>query len=239
MAVIFIDPGHGGKDPGALGFGSQEKVTALEIAKLVGKYLTERYIVEVVYTRNSDMYLTLDERADLANEAKATAFYSFHHNGGVPTARGYEDFIHSNLDEHSPTSRMRDVIHAEVQDVLEKYKIPNRGKKKANFSVLRETKMPAVLFELLFISNESDHKLITNSTFKNDIAQAIAIGIARANGLTVKPKPKVVVATNKSVGLTRVIVNGAQVGAFGEEDNILAAVKDHLEKAKQITLEKV
>ena len=93
---IVIDPGHGGKDPGAIGInGSKEKDIVLKVALLTGGYI-EKYLdgVEVLYTRTDDTYPTLKERCDFANKAKADLFISIHANAaGSSRAYGAETFV--------------------------------------------------------------------------------------------------------------------------------------------------
>ncbi len=79
--VVVIDPGHGGKDPGAVGFGGQEKDINLKVAKKLGALINEKYKdVTVLYTRSTDKYVTLKERPEMANKANADLFISIHTN---------------------------------------------------------------------------------------------------------------------------------------------------------------
>lgn len=78
---VVIDPGHGGKDPGALGTISKEKDIVLGVGLKLGKYISENFNdVEVIYTRTTDQFIELDRRADIANKAKADLFISLHAN---------------------------------------------------------------------------------------------------------------------------------------------------------------
>lgn len=79
--VVVIDAGHGGKDGGAVGTYAKEKDITLNVAKLLGKKITNEYNdIKVVYTRSTDKYLTLQQRADIANNAKGNLFISIHVN---------------------------------------------------------------------------------------------------------------------------------------------------------------
>ncbi|MDO4191579.1 MAG: N-acetylmuramoyl-L-alanine amidase [Bacteroidales bacterium] len=79
--IVVIDPGHGGKDPGAVGFGGQEKDINLKVAQKLGALITEKYKdVTVMYTRTTDKYVTLKERPEMANKANADLFISIHTN---------------------------------------------------------------------------------------------------------------------------------------------------------------
>jgi len=78
---VVIDPGHGGKDPGALGRISREKDIVLGVGLKLGKYISENFSdVEVIYTRSTDQFVELHRRADIANKAKADLFISLHAN---------------------------------------------------------------------------------------------------------------------------------------------------------------
>jgi N-acetylmuramoyl-L-alanine amidase len=93
--TVVLDPGHGGKDPGAVGKFSQEKDLNLSLALAVGKLLNEQYPdVKVVYTRSTDVFIPLQQRADIANKANADLFISIHTNSAESKApSGVETFI--------------------------------------------------------------------------------------------------------------------------------------------------
>lgn len=93
--VIVIDAGHGGHDPGTKGLKTKEKDVALKIALLLGGYIEQNIPdVKVIYTRKTDKYLALDERADIANKAKADLFICIHANS-LPGSKAYgtETFV--------------------------------------------------------------------------------------------------------------------------------------------------
>src|SRR5699024_2009003 len=135
----------------------------------------------VLLTRTTDKFLTLSERANFANRNKADYFMSVHINAGGGT--GYESFIHT-----SNSSGSRSAQNAVHDEAIKEMKVTNRGKKKANFAVLRQTKMPAILPENLFIDRKEDAAKLKQSSFLNDIAKAHADGIAKALGLKGKVK---------------------------------------------------
>lgn len=170
MIKVFIDAGHGGKDPGATGNRLQEKDIALSVTKKVGTIL-EQYNIETHYSRTSDVYLTLSERTNKANSLKADVVISIHVNSATNTsARGIETF-------HYPRSKEGKKMAEYVQNSLVKSKIftNDRGVKTANFHVIRETSMPAILIELGFISNSQDAQILRAK--QNDMANAIAEGL--------------------------------------------------------------
>jgi len=182
MIKLFFDPGHGGRDGGAAANGVMEKDLSLKIALGTGKKIEEEYEAEVVYSRTTDVRLTLSDRAEMANQLKVDLFVSFHSNGFTGTSpNGYEDFLFT-----SPTLRaieIRDKFHDEVASVWVKHKRRNRGKKRANFAVLRLAQMPAILIENGFVTNPEDARLLGEEDFLDELINAHAKGIAKAMNL--------------------------------------------------------
>jgi len=184
MVKVFINPGHGGKDPGAVGNGLREKDIVLKIARKIVDQL-KNYDVEVKLFRSDDTYYTLEQICNEANRWNADLFVSIHVNAGGGT--GFESYIYSGLSDNSTTAKHRQVIHEEIMK-----KIPNvrdRGKKKANFYVLRNTRMSAILTENLFIDNKTDATRLKSYAFLTDVATGHVNGIVKALGLKKKTKP--------------------------------------------------
>src|SRR5699024_2449600 len=189
---ILIDPGHGGDDPGASANGLKEKDLTLDISKRVNDNLLSNYEVETKMTRTSDKTVSLNKRTSGANAWAADLFLSVHINSGGGT--GYEDYIHSSFGPQSRSIKRYDTtspevqaeIRSEVKKVLKKYGIRDRGDKQANFHVLRESGMPAVLLEIMFIDTKKDADLLKNATFKQDMANGISKGVAKAYKLKSK-----------------------------------------------------
>ncbi len=178
---IFIDPGHGGYDPGATGNGLQEKDVVLFMALCV-KEMLKGYACEVRLSRERDVFLSLSERGQIANEWGADFFLSLHANGHKNSqANGYEDFIHPAAG--MSTVRIREELHKFTSGPWCRYDRANRGMKTANFQVLRETRMSAVLMEHGFISNPIDADILRSSDSVRSIAGAIVLGMASALGL--------------------------------------------------------
>lgn len=95
VSIVVIDPGHGGKDPGALGPKIKEKDVVLAISLKLGKYIEDNFEdVKVIYTRDTDVFIPLDERANIANRNKADLFISIHANS-LPKSKaiGTETFV--------------------------------------------------------------------------------------------------------------------------------------------------
>ncbi|MUK88604.1 N-acetylmuramoyl-L-alanine amidase [Ornithinibacillus sp. L9] len=181
---LYLDPGHGGSDPGASGNGLQEKNIVLDIALKIRDLLVNDYEdVEVRMSRTGDSTKSLQQRTNEANSWGADYYVSIHCNAFNGSADGYEDYIYSGLADSSQTARYRDILHEEITRVNQ---LRNRGKKKANFHVLRETNMAAFLSENGFIDNSNDASKMRDSSWRQQVAQGHVNGIARAFNLTPK-----------------------------------------------------
>ncbi|MDF9296116.1 N-acetylmuramoyl-L-alanine amidase [Geobacillus stearothermophilus] len=213
MVRIVLDAGHGGHDPGAVANGLKEKDLTLAIVKHIGKMLGEYEGAEVHYTRTDDRFLELSERAAIANKLKADLLISVHINAGKGT--GFETYVY-NGGVSSRTIALQNMLHSEILAAMRQFgNITDRGKKRANYAVLRETKMPAVLTENLFIDS-NDAKLLKNEAFLKAVGEAHARGVAKFLGLPKKAKPTPSQPQQKSSDkkLYRV-----QVGAFADREN--------------------
>ena len=114
--VVVIDAGHGGQDPGNSWNGYSEKNISLNIALKVGAELEKLPDVKVIYTRKSDVFVTLAGRAQIANKAEADLFVSIHMNGHKSQAQGTETFVlglHRNQDNLEVAMRENQVIFLE------------------------------------------------------------------------------------------------------------------------------
>ncbi|SFA54090.1 N-acetylmuramoyl-L-alanine amidase [Parageobacillus thermantarcticus] len=207
MVKIFIDPGHGGTDPGAIGNGLQEKNVTLQIATRIRDILLAEYNnVSIRMSRTGDQTVSLTERTNAANAWGADFYLSVHINSGGGT--GYEDYVY--LGVGVPTTIYQKNIHEQIIKLVDFF---DRGMKQANFHVLRETNMPAVLTENGFIDNANDAAKLKSSSFIENIARGHVNGIARSFGL-----PK------KSGGTLYKV----QIGAFSVKanaDNLAAEAK--------------
>ncbi|MBT2680423.1 N-acetylmuramoyl-L-alanine amidase [Bacillus sp. ISL-35] len=184
MMKLYLDPGHGGSDPGAQGNGLREKDLTLDIALKLRSILENNYKnIEIKMSRTGDVTKSLAQRTDEANSWGADFYLSIHINSDNGSASGYEDYIYINLSNNSATARYRDIIHTEV---VKLNKLNNRGKKKADFHVLRESTMDAMLSENGFIDNDHDAALMKQESWRRSVAQGHANGIAKAFNLTPK-----------------------------------------------------
>ena len=162
---VFIDPGHGGSDPGAIGHGLKESEIVLNIAKKLGNLLTSKGIA-VKYSRESNVYVDLAERSRLANEWGADLFVSIHTNAFNGSSYGTECYMHP--DDTLETKKLSINVANTISSKLGLY---NRGHKEADFAVLRLSKMPAILIETAFIDNSKESKILEERS--DDFANAI------------------------------------------------------------------
>src|SRR5690625_2267880 len=148
MVKIFIDAGHGGSDPGAVGSGLKEKDITLSVALALREILTRRYRGHTLkLSRYTDQTLSLKQRTDLANRWEADYLISIHINAGGGT--GFESFIYNGeYPNKRRTNQSRTFIHDEI---IRETGFKDRGKKEANFHMLRESSMGAMLTESGFI----------------------------------------------------------------------------------------
>ena len=168
---VFVDPGHGGSDNGASGFGLLEDELNLQISNIVEKKLKEKGI-EVKMSRTSDKFIPLIERSEMANDYGADLFISIHQNSfEKESANGIETYYHTNKEDEKPYSD-------EIQNnTIKETGATNRGVKSANFSVIRESDMPSSLFESGFISNKSENSKLRDPIYQDKLASGIVNGI--------------------------------------------------------------
>ena len=174
--TVIIDPGHGGKDPGAVHGDYREKDQTLGIAKRLQVKLTEKNIHSIL-TRDKDEYIPLLYRAEIAKKIKDNAvFISLHLNASKShTGSGFESFVLSRTS--GKNKELQDILHEAIMDLNTKYRIKDRGKKEASFLVLKHVKhIPAILLELFFI--DADIEKIKGSNYYSEIATVIATAIA-------------------------------------------------------------
>jgi N-acetylmuramoyl-L-alanine amidase len=218
IAAIIVDPGHGGKDSGAVGnfvvngkaLKSVEKDITLTVSKELHRLLSRAYPGKrVMLTREGDTYPSLENRVDIANSVslrdnEAVIFISIHANASFNKhARGYEvwylpqDYRRDLLDK----SKYEDSVIFEIentmleeefttesilmaQSILNRFgealgsRIPSRGIKAEEWFVVRNARMPSVLVELGFVTNEADARLMADGNYLKQAAEALYKGIA-------------------------------------------------------------
>ena len=205
--TIFLDPGHGGRDPGAVNGERFESHDNLRLALRVQSILERQPGLSVVMSRTQDIFVSLQDRTNHANRINSDLFVSLHRNAFTnTTANGFENWIFTTagaMDEGAAREVLERVVEVGVQS--------NRGIKRGNFHVLRESQMPSMLVELGFISNAEDNRLF--DTNFEAYAQAIVRGICAALGVPCN--------NEKPRQLARI-----QLGAYTWPDNEAQARRD-------------
>lgn len=197
VSTVIIDPGHGGHDCGARNRLVMEKDLNLAVAKKL-KAILQKQGIPVVMTRETDVYLTLQQRVDIANRYKNAVFISIHFNSGRPSASGLETFTLAPAGTSSAMSRSvrKDPMAGNAHDSANialaaavqgrmvasapdkvKTRLEDRGIKRARFSVLCTIKHPAILVECGFVSNPTESQLIRTDYYQSYVALAIAQGV--------------------------------------------------------------
>jgi N-acetylmuramoyl-L-alanine amidase len=171
-SAVIIDPGHGGSDGGAVGpSGLREADVALAISRLVHDDLAAQGVASVM-TRTDDSTVPLEERPDLAVRNGGILFVSIHANGSRSIgSAGTETYYQTPASE-----ALARVMQSEVTQALGE---PDRGIHTADFYVLVNTPMPAVLVETAFITNPSEEAMLRDAAVQQRIADAIARAIAK------------------------------------------------------------
>ncbi|WP_152523318.1 N-acetylmuramoyl-L-alanine amidase, partial [Paraclostridium bifermentans] len=222
---VFVDPGHGGEDSGAVGYGNYEDELNLQVANKVRQKLEAKGI-EVKMSRTSDEFISLGDRAKMANSYAPDVFVSIHQNSADATsANGIETYYHNNKSDHKPYAQ--DVQTKAIGETNAR----NRGVKSANFAVLRETNMPAALFESGFITNQNESANLASSSYQDKLATGIANGVEKylkenieINGSGEKPVDPEQPSTTKTGVVTATSLNvrsgyGTSYGVIGSISN--------------------
>ncbi len=169
LKTVVIDPGHGGRDPGALGRIAKEKDLVLAISLKLGTYIEENLPdVKVIYTRTKDVFVPLDERAEIANKNKADIFISIHLNGNKNTrVYGTETYamgIHKT-DGNLEVAKKENAAILYEEDYTNKYEgfDPNSAESYIIFSFLQNTFLEQSLNYAAFIENEFETKALRKS----------------------------------------------------------------------------
>lgn len=170
MAIIVLDAGHGGTNPGAVYRNRQEKDDALALTLAVGALLEEAGI-DVYYTRTTDYYESPYEKAQEGNRVNADYFVSIHRNSS-PYPNQYTGIESLVYNLYGEAARMAYNINAQLEEIGF---IDQGVKERPNLVVLNSTDMPAVLLEIGFINNDTDNTLFDDRF--QEIAQGIADGI--------------------------------------------------------------
>ncbi len=169
--VIVLDPGHGGRDPGAIGIGGLSEIDIVNPMSHRVRDLLEEQGVRVIMTREDNRTMDLQPRVELANRVNANLFVSLHANAismSRPDVNGIETYYFQTGEQLART------LHSSLLDATGG---PDRGVRTARFYVLRHTQMPAVLLELGFVTGSQDARRLADPEYREVLSQAIARGI--------------------------------------------------------------
>lgn len=226
--ILCLDAGHVSQlDNGACGNNLQEATLTGDICERVATKLSS-YDVDVRQVPRTD---SLQERTDYANAIGAGAYVSIHINAGGGT--GYEDYICPTITASSVT--LQNAIHASVMGYLSPLGIKDRGKKVANFAVLRLTNCPSVLLECLFIDTPSDAAWLKNDSFLDGLSNAIAWGLVTAHNLKLR-QPDATVEAIRALQAKGIIVSpdywiaNAKAGGSCKGEWVASLIKNFAEK---------
>lgn len=176
--LVVLDPGHGGDDPGAIVGEAMEKDINLAVALLVQEQLSEQEGVTVLMTRNQDVFLTLTDRAELANKENADLYISIHANAleNNDSFAGIFTFYHP---KKSSDKAVAETIQSSIISISGGF---DRGIRSEDYAVLRETNMPAVLIETGFMTCPEELNMLLDADYQKLLAQGIAQGILAFQG---------------------------------------------------------
>lgn len=192
--TVFLDPGHGGRDPGAVYYNTNEKDLTMQVYKKLRKEL-EGLGYTVLSSRDSDVYVDfITERSKMVNSTNSDIFISIHFNAsgnpasnrsGIQTYSYEEDsgyrakinpYWHNHPDRISESNRLAADIHSSL---LAETGAKDAGLLQSSFAVLRETDKPAVLLELGYIDNFNENQQIRSDAYQNRLVAGIVKGIQK------------------------------------------------------------
>jgi len=172
---VVLDPGHGGKDDGCSAFGLLEKDLTLQMCKKLKKELTARGF-RVRMTRETDVFIPLDERSDCGNLPGTLLLICFHINAqtGGSGARGIESWYNINTNPHSET-----LARLLQENACRQTGARDRGlwPDETSFRVIRQTRAPSVLFECGFLTHYREGPLLADPEYQAKLVRGAADGI--------------------------------------------------------------
>ena len=180
-SIVVLDAGHGGYDPGAQNKGTNEKDLTLKIIyTLMKDYFSDNAPdIKVYWTRTTDDFVTLADRAAFAKKVDADVFISLHMNSSSnASANGTEVYYSvSNNDSSFGGLTSKKMATFFRKKLVNNLNTKNRGTKSAAYYVLKHNTVPAILIELGFISGNTDYSRLTSSSFQKKAAKYIYKGI--------------------------------------------------------------
>lgn len=174
--TVVIDPGHGGKDPGTHSrITGNEKDLVLDVARRIRTILAQRG-VRVIMTREDDRFIELEDRAEKANRARADLFISIHVDSAPKNPSAMGCTVYTARDASSTSEIMARRLNAALRPAA----VNSRGMQHADYKVLVLTRMPAALIELGYVTNSREAVRLAQSSYRQQLAEAIAAGIISA-----------------------------------------------------------
>lgn len=171
--VIAVDPGHGGRDPGAIAHGIKEKNITLAIARDLAILIDRHKGMRAILTRRGDYYVGLRRRVEIARQAAVRLFVSIHADVGQPSWDWATVYTRKG---HDATGQASDRLADDITASLKRLERTDRDRQ-ANFVVLRDSHIPAVLVEVGYVTNARQARQLGESAFQRRIADAIYVGI--------------------------------------------------------------
>jgi len=198
FGTVIVDAGHGGKDSGAYRrYGPPEKMVALDVAQRLDRKLRESQ-VKTIMTRDSDVFIPLNDRVAIENQQKNAVFVSIHFNEGKKIVSGVETYYaehqtasvprlvswipfldSGNAAVDPPTVGSQSLARFIQEAMVARTKAPDRGTKSEQFFVIANVGVPAVLVEAGFLSSKEDVANLESNDYREQMAAAISEGIIR------------------------------------------------------------
>lgn len=175
--LIVIDPGHGGKDPGAISVTKKtEKDFNLTLSlKLDSKLKALGY--NTLLTRETDVFIDLYDRPRMANELNADIFISIHANANNSAIAGIEVFHWPTFDSEMKAVEQMPLAKSILDGLIKSTGAKSRGLYRKSFAVIRESKMPAVLVEAGYLTNVAEERLLFTEEYQNKVVDGLVLGI--------------------------------------------------------------
>jgi N-acetylmuramoyl-L-alanine amidase len=174
-AIVVIDPGHGGIDRGGIpGQKLAEKVLTLDTGKRLARILQSNGDMKVVMTRDNDTFVSLTERTNIANQYRGrdAVFISIHYNSALREgAYGIETYYNNKR-----AYRLAALVHPRVIQAMDSI---DRGMRQRGYRVLRRNRLPAILIECGFLTNQVEGERASDPVYRQRVARAIASAILR------------------------------------------------------------
>lgn len=182
--IVVLDAGHGGKDPGAQSNSTNES----DLNKIILYDNAKKYFdspdspVKAYWTRTDDTFISLDDRAKFASKVGADMFVSLHMNSSVNSSAKGTEVYYSNYNNNLNSFGLSSYRLAAkcIDNIIPSIGTSSRGIKSANYYVIKNNTVPAVLIELGFMSNSFDYNIITNFSKQDLAARAIYTAVVSA-----------------------------------------------------------